>query len=124
MKKSILVVEDFESIRNFVRETLEKKGYATIGAADGNEAFEVIKEHAVNLVLSDYNMPNCTGLELLHKIKANSATSAIPVIFLTTESDPGKMKSAKEAGLSAWVRKPYKAELFFAQIENIISNGQ
>jgi CheY-like chemotaxis protein len=124
MKKTILVVEDFESIRNFVRETLEKKGYATIGAADGNEAFEVIKEHAVNLVLSDYNMPNCTGLELLHKIKANSATSAIPVIFLTTESDPGKMKSAKEAGLSAWVRKPYKAELFFAQIENIISNGQ
>ncbi|HTJ48000.1 MAG TPA: response regulator [Cyclobacteriaceae bacterium] len=126
MKKTILVVEDFESIRNFVRETLEKKGYATIGAADGNEAFEVVKDHAnaVNLVLSDYNMPNCTGLELLHKIKANSATSAIPVIFLTTESDPGKMKSAKEAGLSAWVRKPYKAELFFAQIENIISNGQ
>ncbi|HEY8936735.1 MAG TPA: response regulator [Cyclobacteriaceae bacterium] len=126
MKKTILVVEDFESIRNFVRDTLEKKGYATIGAVDGNEAFEVLTDNinTIDLVLSDYNMPKCTGIELLHKIKANSATSAIPVMFLTTESDPTKMRLAKEAGLSAWVRKPYKAESFFAQIENIISNGQ
>lgn len=126
MKKTILVVEDFESIRNFVCETLEKKGYTTIGAPNGNEAFEILIKQAdqVNLVLSDYNMPHCTGFELLHKMKANNATSAIPVMFLTTESNPEKMRAAKEAGLSAWIKKPYKAELFFAQIENIISNGQ
>lgn len=64
MKKTILVVEDFESIRNFVRDILVKKGYATIGAVDGNEAFEVLTKHTdrINLVLSDYNMPRCTGL--------------------------------------------------------------
>ncbi len=126
MKKTILVVEDFESIRNFVCSILEKRGYATIGAADGNEAFEVLTSQAnpVSLVLSDYNMPHCTGFELLQKVKANKATSGIPVIFLTTESDPAKMRAAKDAGLSAWVKKPYKAEFFFAQIENIISNGQ
>jgi two-component system, chemotaxis family, chemotaxis protein CheY len=124
MKKTILVVEDFESIRNFVCETLEKKGYAAIGAANGNEALDVLTKHgAINLVLSDYNMPHCTGFELLTKIKANPVTMKIPVIFLTTESDPEKMRAAKEAGLSAWVKKPYKAESFFAQIENIISDG-
>jgi len=126
MKKTILVVEDFESIRNFVCNTLQQKGYEAIGAADGNEAFELLtnRTNPVSLVLSDYNMPRCTGFELLQKIKANKATSAIPVMFLTTESDPAKMRAAKDAGLSAWVKKPYKADLFFAQIENIVSNGR
>jgi two-component system, chemotaxis family, chemotaxis protein CheY len=126
MKKTILVVEDFESIRNFVCDTLEKKGYSAIGAKDGNEALQIIRRgmESINLVLSDYNMPNCTGPELLTKIKSTPETAHIPVIFLTTESDPNKMRLAKEAGLAAWVKKPYKAEYFFALIENIISNGQ
>jgi CheY-like chemotaxis protein len=125
MKKTILVVDDFGSIRDFVCETLERKGYATLGAANGNEAYTVLTERSadVNLVLTDYNMPDCTGFELLKKIKANPDVASVPVIFLTTESSPDKMRSAKEAGLSAWIKKPYRAETFFAQIENAISNG-
>ena len=77
----------------------------------------------VNLVLTDYNMPDCTGFELLKKIKSNPEISKVPVVFLTTESNPDKMRAAKEAGLSAWIKKPYRAETFFAQIENAIANG-
>ena len=125
MKKTILVVDDFASIRQFVCETLERKGYSTLGATNGNEAFTVLTENSaeVNLVLTDYNMPDCTGFELLKKIKENPAVAKVPVIFLTTESNPDKMRSAKEAGLSAWIKKPYRSETFFAQIENAISNG-
>jgi CheY-like chemotaxis protein len=125
MKKTILVVEDFASIRNFVCETLERKGYSTMSAANGNEAFKMLTESNtdVSLVLSDYNMPDCTGLELLKKIKGDPALAKVPVIFLTTEADPGKMRSAKEAGLAAWIRKPYRAETFFAQIENAMTHG-
>ena len=125
MKKTILVVDDFASIRDFVCETLQRKGYETLGAANGNEAYKVLTEKAddVNLVLTDYNMPDCTGFELLKKIKDNPSVSKVPVIFLTTESNPDKMRSAKEAGLSAWIKKPYRAETFFAQIENAIGNG-
>jgi len=124
MKKTILVVDDFASIRQFVCETLEKKGYSTLGAANGNEAFDVLtsKLGEVDLVLTDYNMPDCTGFELLKKIKTNSDVANIPVVFLTTESSPEKMKSAKDAGLSAWIKKPYRAETFFAQIDNAISS--
>lgn len=126
MKKTILVVDDFTSIRQFVCETLERKGYTTLSAANGNEAFSVLTENTngVDLVLTDYNMPDCTGFELLKKIKDNPAVAGIPVIFLTTESNPEKMRSAKEAGLAAWIKKPYRAETFFAQIENVITNGQ
>jgi two-component system, chemotaxis family, chemotaxis protein CheY len=125
MKKTILVVEDFGSIRDFVCETLERKGYATVAATNGNEAYRILTEKTtgVDLVISDYNMPGCTGFELLKKIKGHPTVAKVPVIFLTTEMDPEKMRSAKEAGLSAWVKKPYRAETFFAQIENAIGNG-
>lgn len=124
MKKKILVVDDFASIRDYVCETLQRRGYETIGASNGNEAFKVLSATPdVNLVLTDYNMPDCTGFELLKKIKSDAAVSKVPVIFLTTESHPDKMKAAKAAGLSAWIKKPYRAETFFAQIENVINNG-
>jgi two-component system, chemotaxis family, chemotaxis protein CheY len=124
MKHTILVVDDFASIRDFVCETLQRKGYQTLGAANGNEAYKVLTEQQdVKLVLTDYNMPDCTGYELLKKIKDNPTVSNVPVIFLTTESNPDKMRSAKEAGLTAWIKKPYRSETFFAQIENALSNG-
>ena len=124
MKKKILVVDDFASIREFVCETLQRKGYETVGAANGNEAFQLLSSTPdVNLVLTDYNMPDCTGFELLKKIKSNTEVSNVPVVFLTTESNPDKMRAAKEAGLFAWIKKPYRAETFFAQIENAIGNG-
>ena len=124
MKKTILVVDDFASIRNFVCETLQRKGYDTLSAANGNQAYEILSDKpGVNLVLTDYNMPDCTGFELLEKIKSNPDISGVPVVFLTTESDPDKMRAANGAGLSGWIKKPYRAETFFAQIENALSNG-
>lgn len=126
LKKTILVVEDFASVREFVCETLQKKGYSTIGAANGNEAYSLLERNIkeVGLVLADYYMPDCTGFELLKRIKANTETASIPVIFLTTESSPEKIRNAKEAGLTAWIKKPYRAENFFAQIESAMSTNE
>jgi two-component system chemotaxis response regulator CheY len=119
IKKTILVVDDFASIRDFVCEILERRGYKTLAAKNGNEAFSLLTEHSheVDLVLSDYNMPDCSGFDLLKKIKANSSLSDIPVIFLTTESSPEKVSASTNEGLSAWIKKPYRSEIFFAQIE-------
>jgi two-component system chemotaxis response regulator CheY len=125
MKKTILVVDDFTSIRKFVCDMLEKKGYETLGASNGNEAFNILVERAgnVNLVLTDYNMPDCTGYELLKRIKKTPEILKVPVIFLTTELNADKMKNAENAGLSAWIKKPYKSETFFAQIETTINRA-
>jgi two-component system, chemotaxis family, chemotaxis protein CheY len=125
MKKTILVVDDFTSIRKFVCEMLEKKGYNTLGAGNANEALKLLVQHAgdINLVLTDYNMPNCSGYDLLKWIKRNPQLSNVPVIFLTTELNADKMKNAKDAGLSAWIKKPYKSETFFSQIETTISRA-
>ena len=125
MKKTILVVDDFASIRDFVCTVLEQRGYNTLKASNGKEAFRIIKEdgQSVNLVLTDYNMPDWTGFELLQRIKSDPAFSNIPVIFLTTEADPEKMRNAKKAGLTAWIKKPYRAETFFSQIDKAVANG-
>jgi CheY-like chemotaxis protein len=123
MKKKILVVEDFGSIRTFVCDTLNRKGYETVGAANIKEALTTLTTgfEGIHLVLTDYNMPDGTGYDLLRKIKESTDTANIPVIFLTTESSPDKMKSAKDAGLTAWVKKPYRAENFFDQIQRAIA---
>ncbi len=124
-KSRILVVEDFGSIRNFICETLQRKGYETLDAPNGAEAFTLLNQmgSSVNLVITDYNMPDGTGYDLLLKIKRTPATANIPVIFLTTESHPDKMREARDAGLAAWVKKPYRAEAFFSQIERAIRPG-
>jgi len=123
MKKTILVVDDYTSIRQLICETLERRGYFTLRASNGNEAFQVLNEHAkeVSLVVSDYMMPECNGFELLQKIKANPVVASVPVIFLTAEKSPDKMRAAKKAGLDAWISKPYRVESFFAQIEMALS---
>ena len=122
MKKTILVVDDFTSIRHFVCEMLERKGYRTLNAGSGNEAFKVLTENSttVDLVLTDYNMPDCSGYDLLKKIKGNRDVAGVPVIFLTTELSAEKMKMAKDAGLAAWIKKPYRSETFFAEIESAL----
>jgi len=123
MRKRILVVDDFTTIQNFVRATLERKGYETLGASNGNEAYRITAEaeNEVSLILTDYNMPQGTGFDLLRKVKENPATAHIPVIFLTTELSYEKMEKAKEAGLFAWIKKPYRSEAFFEAIENALS---
>jgi two-component system, chemotaxis family, chemotaxis protein CheY len=119
MQKKILVVDDFASVRNFVCSTLERKGYSTVGAANGKDAYRILTEGPVNfdLVLTDYNMPGSTGFDLLKLIKANPLTSNIPVMFLTTDLSYQKMESAFKAGLFGWIKKPYRSEDFFEKIE-------
>ncbi|MFP4091668.1 MAG: response regulator [Cyclobacteriaceae bacterium] len=119
MGKTILVVDDFSSIRKFLCETLTKNGYETKAAIHGKEALEILQTEsgAVDLVLSDFNMPQMNGMELLKSIKSDPKLAAKPVIFLTTDADPNKMREAKGLGLSAWITKPYKLPNFLAQIE-------
>ena len=114
MQKTILVVDDFASIRNFVCSTLQRKGYSTVGAANGNDAYRILTEGSVNfdLVLTDYNMHGGTGFDLLKQIKANPLTTNIPVIFLTADLSYEKMESAHKAGLFGWIKKPYRSEDF------------
>jgi len=113
MEPDVLVVDDSAAIRKILQRVL---GQAEIPvgtvfeAGDGAAALEILKKQRVGLVLSDINMPNMDGLELLAHIRANDEWRKVPVIMITTEGAAAKVKEAVELGATGYVRKPFTAE--------------
>ena len=109
----ILIVDDSAAIRKILQRVL---GQAEIPigsvyeAGDGVAALEVLKAHEIGLVLSDINMPNMDGLELLGHIKANESWRKLPVVMITTEGGAAKVHEAVALGAAGYVRKPFTAE--------------
>jgi two-component system, chemotaxis family, chemotaxis protein CheY len=126
MRNRILVVEDFATIRNFICDMLLTHGYDTVGVATIQDAWATVSfsPSTIDLIVTDYYMPEGNGLELLKKIKSDPSTSSIPVIFLTAETDPEKINEAKNQGLYAWIVKPYRSATFFATIRAALDAGR
>lgn len=120
--KSILVVEDFIVVQRFIREMLESKGYSTLGAANVNTAFEILTNQGdrIDLVLTDYHMPDGTGYDLLKKIVDHKDLRQKPVMFLTTESNPLLLEQANSLKPVTWITKPYKSDVLFEEIKKLI----
>jgi two-component system, chemotaxis family, chemotaxis protein CheY len=123
MEKTILVVDDFKSIRMFICDMLESRGYHAVAAADAKEAVRLLSNKHIkfDLVLTDYSMPGISGLDLLRQIRKSAMYKTVPVIFLTSESRPEKIRRAKELGLTDWITKPYRPEVFFTKIETSLN---
>jgi two-component system chemotaxis response regulator CheY len=121
--KTILVVEDLSAVQLFLRETLESKGYETLGAPNGNKAYEILTSYAkrVNLVLTDYHMPGGSGLDLIEKINKNPELKNIPVIVLTAETNPDVIQRAELAGFNSWIKKPYRSDYLLKEIETALA---
>ena len=123
--KTILVVEDLSAVQQFLRETLESKGYETLGASNGNKAYEILSTNTnrVNLVLTDYHMPESSGLDLIEKINKNPDLKKIPVIILTAETNPDIIKRAAQIGFKSWIKKPYRSDVLIKEIETALNGG-
>ncbi|MEL6768905.1 MAG: response regulator [Pseudomonadota bacterium] len=116
MAKTILTVDDSRSIRAALRETLEELGFEVLEAEDGVDGYETLTANEVDLVITDLNMPRMNGIELIRKVRADGRYAGLPLVMLTTENQPDKMKEGREAGASGWIVKPFN-EL---QIEMIV----
>ena len=104
---SILAVDDSPSMRQMVSYTLESAGYDVVMACDGAEALKIATETAVNLVLTDVNMPNMDGITLVKELRKLSSYRHKPILVLTTESSQEKKLQGKEAGATGWIVKPF-----------------
>jgi len=109
----ILIVDDSAAIRKILQRVLGQAEIpvgSVFEAGDGAAALEILKKQRVCLVLSDINMPNMDGLELIGHIKANEEWRKVPVIMITTEGAAAKVREAVELGATGYVRKPFTAE--------------
>src|SRR5882724_11792383 len=98
MPSVILTVDDSASIRQMVNFTLKSAGYEVVQAVDGVEALAYAREHPVDLVLTDVNMPRMDGIALVRELRTLPDYRYTPVLFLTTESSQDKKLQGKEAG--------------------------
>lgn len=120
MSNSIMHVDDSASIRQMVSFTLKNAGYELVEAIDGVDALSKLNGNPVNLVLTDLNMPNMDGIELIKEIRASSDHKFVPIIMLTTESQAEKKQEGKAAGATGWIVKPFKPEALLAVIKKVM----
>ncbi|MEL6773708.1 MAG: response regulator [Pseudomonadota bacterium] len=116
MGRRVLTVDDSRSVRLALRDTLEDLGFDVIEAEDGEHGFDTLAAEGADIVITDLNMPRLDGIGLIRRIRADGRFPGLPIIMLTTESQPEKMKEGRDAGASGWIVKPFN-EL---QIEMIV----
>ena len=114
----IMIVDDSKAMRMIVTRTLKMagfSGYETVEATDGTDALEKIQQESPDLILSDWNMPEMKGIELLEKI--NELGKQIPFGFITSEGSADTRKLAIDSGAQFLLTKPFTAESMFAALE-------
>ncbi len=109
-KTKFLVVDDFSTMRRIVRNLLKELGYSNVDEAeDGAMALSKLKNENFDFVISDWNMPNMDGLEMLKQIRADATIAKLPVLMVTAEAKKENIIAAAQAGASGYVVKPFTA---------------
>jgi len=120
MAKSIMTVDDSTSVRQMVTFTLREAGYDVLEAVDGKDALSKIQSRPVHMLITDLNMPNMDGIELIRNIRAGSTCKFIPIIMLTTESQESRKLEGKSAGATGWIVKPFTKQQMLAVVKRMI----
>ena len=120
-----LIVDDFPTMRRIVKNLLGDLGYNnTVEADDGNTALPVLKQGGIDFVITDWNMPGMTGIDLLKAIRGDAALSAMPVLMVTAESTREQIVEAAQAGVNGYIIKPFTAATLQEKLDRIFERLQ
>ncbi|MBD3381349.1 MAG: response regulator [candidate division Zixibacteria bacterium] len=123
MKQTIMIVDDSPTVLKFVSYSLKNSGFKVITASDGMDALEKIssiQEH-VDMVITDLNMPNMDGYELISTLRQNERFNTTPIIILSSEEDDADRQKGSEAGASAYLTKPFKSSVLLYEVSKFLS---
>jgi two-component system chemotaxis response regulator CheY len=120
MTKCILVVDDSVTVRQVLQMTLANSGFVVVDAEDGYDALNKLARHSVDMLITDLNMPNMDGLELIKRVRQEGAHRFKPIVMLTTESSEEKKLAGREAGASGWIVKPFKPEQLLKVVKMVL----
>jgi len=119
----ILVVDDFATMRRIIKNILKQLGFNNIEEADdGNSAWERLNRGDIDFIVSDWNMPNMTGIELLRKVRNSEEFAGLPFLMVTAEAQQENIIEAVQAKVSNYIVKPFTAETMMQKIEKIFEN--
>ena len=118
----ILIVDDFSTMRRIVRNLLKQLSFNNVDEAeDGDVALEKLKAGSYDFVITDWNMPNMTGLELLKAIRSDDNLKALPVLLITAEAEKENVVLAAEAGVNDYIVKPFTGDVLQQKINRIFA---
>jgi two-component system chemotaxis response regulator CheY len=116
-----LVVDDFSTMRRIVKNLLQELGYANVQEADdGSTALPMLKSGNFDFVITDWNMPQLPGLELLKAVRADPNLTHLPVLMVTAEAKREQIVEAAQAGVSGYVIKPFTAQILGEKLAKIL----
>ncbi|MCL5425810.1 MAG: chemotaxis response regulator CheY [Gammaproteobacteria bacterium] len=117
---SFLVVDDFPTMRRIVRSLLKELGFTNVEEAeDGQDALNKLRAGSFEFVVSDWNMPNLDGLEMLKEIRQDDALKGLPVLMVTAEAKKENIIAAAQAGANGYVVKPFTAATLEEKLNKI-----
>jgi DNA-binding response OmpR family regulator len=119
----VLIADDDDDIRSLVVFRLERAGYDVVAARDGEEALRLARERSPDLAVLDVMMPKLTGLDVTRRLRADDATSDMPVILLTARVQDAEVERGYEAGADDYIRKPFSPQELRARVGAILGDG-
>lgn len=126
MSFNILVADDSETMRAVIKKTVSMSG-VSVGefheAANGKDALAVLAENWIDVILSDINMPEMDGMELLQKISEDEDLRKIPLIFISTEASEARQEEARKFGVAGYVKKPFHPEAIKAVLHEVLEKA-
>ncbi|BDQ32870.1 chemotaxis response regulator CheY [Pseudodesulfovibrio portus] len=118
----VLVVDDFSTMRKIVKNILRQLGFTNIVEADdGSTAWEVLNKDNIDFIVSDWNMPNMSGIELLRKVRGSEEYADIPFLMVTAEAQQENIIEAVQAKVSNYIVKPFTPETLGQKIDKIFA---
>ncbi len=121
----ILIVDDFSTMRRIIKNLLRDLGFTnTQEADDGSTALPMLKKGGFDFLVTDWNMPGMTGIELLQAVRADPELSSLPVLMVTAEAKREQIIRAAEAGVNGYIVKPFTANTLKEKIEKIFERVQ
>jgi two-component system chemotaxis response regulator CheY len=114
-----MTVDDSKTMRDMVSFTLKNAGYNILEAEDGEKGVQVANSSNVDLVITDLNMPNMNGLDLIRSLRSNPKYGSTPILMLTTEGDSSKKMEGKNAGATGWIVKPFQPEKLLEVVKKV-----
>lgn len=116
----ILIVDDFSTMRRIIKNLLRDLGFTnTAEADDGNTALPMLRNGNFDFLVTDWNMPGMTGIELLRAVRADEKLKALPVLMVTAESKKEQIIEAAQAGVNGYIVKPFTATTLKEKLEKI-----
>lgn len=116
----VLIVDDFSTMRRILKNILRQLEFNNVvEAGDGMEAWEILNKDQIDFIVSDWNMPNMTGIELLRKVRGSEEFADLPFLMVTAESQQENIIEAVKAKVSNYIVKPFTPETMKQKIEKI-----